>query len=101
VLEDGTLVDVRKWTSAGTGFPLRLPLVPFAVTRAVWGAIETMPEHLEGIAEVRGRPHDVLWLTNLVAHDRAQGGEAAGPPCHRSAAAKGLIEHAAWRDRNG
>jgi hypothetical protein len=73
-LEDGTLVDVTEWASARTGFHGGFT-VPVAVTRAVWGAIEAIPEHLEGIADVRGRAHDVLFMASLAARGAAKQGE--------------------------
>ena len=66
----------REWASARTGFYSGFT-VPVAVTRAVWAAIEAIPEHLEGIADVRGRAHDVLWMANLAAGGAAKRGEWA------------------------
>ena len=42
--------------------------VPVALTRALWGAIEAIPKSLEGIADVRGRAHDVLWMARCAAN---------------------------------
>ena len=59
-LEDGELVDVSRWASPKEmmgGFK-----VPVAMTRALWAAVEAIPDALEGIADVRGRAHDVLWM---------------------------------------
>ena len=75
-LEDGTLVDLSEWASARTGFYGGFT-VPVAVTHAVWAAIEAIPGHLEGIADVRGRAHDVLWMANLAARGAAKRGEWA------------------------
>ncbi|HME68885.1 MAG TPA: DUF6573 family protein [Myxococcota bacterium] len=74
MLDDKGLVDPSEWASARTGFH-RGFTVPVAVTRAVWDAIEAIPGHLEGIADVRRHAHDVLWMANLAARDDAQGGE--------------------------
>jgi hypothetical protein len=73
-LEDGTLIDLTEWASARTGFHGGFT-VPVAVTRAVWAAIEAIPEQLEGIADVRGRAHDVLWMASLAARGAAKRGE--------------------------
>jgi hypothetical protein len=64
-LADGVLVDVSRQASPAEmhgGF-----VVPVAVTAAVWSAIHAIPPSLEGIADVRGRLHDVLWLANVTA----------------------------------
>lgn len=59
-LADGVLVDVTRQASPAEmlgGFT-----VPVAVTAALWRAIEAVPASLGGIADVRGRLHDVLWM---------------------------------------
>lgn len=64
-IADGVLVDVSRQASPGEmhgGF-----LVPVAVTAALWAAIEAIPQSLAGIADARGRLHDVLWMASLVA----------------------------------
>ena len=63
-IEDGVLVDVTEWASAEKGFRGGFT-IPVAVTRALWDAIEAIPASLEGIADVRGRAHDVLWMASL------------------------------------
>jgi hypothetical protein len=37
------------------------------VTAAVWKSINAIPPRLEGIASVRGRAHDVLWMAAMAA----------------------------------
>lgn len=59
-LEDGVLVDVTEW--AGPKGMMGGFSCPVALTSAVWSAIESIPKRLEGIADVRGRAHDVLWM---------------------------------------
>lgn len=62
-LADGVLVDVTRQASPAEmhgGF-----LVPVAVTAALWAAIEAIPPSLRGIADARGRLHDVLWMAVL------------------------------------
>ncbi len=64
-LTDGVLVDVTRQASPAEmhgGFR-----VPVAVTAALWAAIEAIPERLDGIADVRGRLHDVLWMAACAA----------------------------------
>jgi len=75
-LEDGTLVDLTEWASAKSGFHGGFT-VPVAVTRALWEAIEAIPEALAGIADVRGRAHDVLWTASLAARGAAKRGESS------------------------
>ena len=64
-LADGVLVDVTRQASPAEmrgGFT-----VPVAVTAAVWAAIEAIPDSLVGIADARGRLHDVLWMARVAA----------------------------------
>lgn len=63
-IEDGELVDVTEWASAEKGFHGGFT-IPVALTRSAWAAIEMIPTALEGIADVRGRAHDVLWMASL------------------------------------
>lgn len=72
-IDDGVLVDLTEWGSADKGF-LGGFQCPVAVTREVWTMIEAIPESLKGIADVRGRAHDVLFLASLTvrALQRAQ-----------------------------
>ena len=66
---DGALIDVSRQASPAEmhgGFT-----VPVAITAALWSAIEAIPDSLAGIADVRGRLHDVLWLARVAAHRRA------------------------------
>jgi hypothetical protein len=65
-IEDGELVDVTEWASSRTGFHGGFT-VPVAFTGTLWAAIEGIPKRLEGIADVRGRAHDVLWMASLAA----------------------------------
>jgi hypothetical protein len=44
-------------------------MCPVAVTAAVWKDINAIPPRLEGIADVRGRAHDVLWMAALAARE--------------------------------
>ena len=71
-IEDGTLVDLTEWASSGPAGMMGGFTIPVAVTAAVWGLIERIPKSLEGIADVRGRAHDVLWMASLAA--RSAGG---------------------------
>lgn len=75
-LADGVLVDVTGQASQAEmhgGF-----LAPVAVTAALWAAIEAIPPSLAGIADARGRLHDVLWMAALavrrVRHEPRDGG---------------------------
>jgi hypothetical protein len=45
------------------------------VTVAVWKEINAIPPRLEGVADVRGRAHDVLWMAAIAA--RGGGGSEA------------------------
>jgi hypothetical protein len=63
-LEDGVLVDLTEWASSDKGFHGGFTC-PVAVTTELWDAIEAIPASLEGIADVRGRAHDVLWMASL------------------------------------
>lgn len=74
---DGVLVDVTRQASPAEmhgGF-----LVPVAVTAALWAAIEAIPPSLAGIADPRGRLHDVLWMAGLAVR-RASPGFAVALP---------------------
>lgn len=73
-LEDGELVDVTEWASADKGFMGGFK-VPVALTRSAWAAIEAIPASLEGLADVRGRAHDVLWMASLAARSAARAGK--------------------------
>lgn len=61
-IADGVLVDVTPEATAGMlgGFS-----VPVAITAALHEAIAAIPPALEGLADVRGRLHDVLWMANV------------------------------------
>jgi len=64
-IADGVLVDVTREASPGEmagGFA-----VPVAITAAVSQAIEAIPASLVGIADARGRLHDVLWMAVVAA----------------------------------
>lgn len=63
-IEDGVLVDLTEWASADKGFHGGFTC-PVAVTSALWNAIEAIPASLAGVADVRGRAHDVLWMASL------------------------------------
>ncbi len=64
-IADGVLVDVTR--QAGPAEMLGGFVVPVAVTAAVWRAIEAIPPSLAGIADPRGRLHDVLWMAARAA----------------------------------
>ena len=69
-IADGVLVDVTRQASPAEmlgGFA-----IPVAVTAAVWAAIEAIPDSLAGIADARGRLHDVLWMTSLACRRQVQ-----------------------------
>jgi hypothetical protein len=62
-LADGVLVDVTRQASPAEmhgGF-----LVPVAVTGALWATIEAIPPSLDGLADPRGRLHEILWMASL------------------------------------
>jgi hypothetical protein len=64
-IADGVLVDVTR--EAGPAEMAGGFVVPVAITAAVHGAIEAIPDRLVGIADVRGRLHDVLWMAACAA----------------------------------
>ena len=67
-LADGVLVDVTDAASPSGmlgGFT-----VPVAVTAGLWTAIGEIPASLVGVADVRGRLHDVLWMASLACRRR-------------------------------
>ena len=70
-IADGVLVDVTE--QAGPAGMLGGFRHPVAVTAALWAAIEGIPASLDGIADVRGRLHDVLWMAALAARHRSGG----------------------------
>lgn len=70
-LADGVLRDASN-AARELGFR-----VPVAITAAVWVAIEAIPARLQGIADMRGRLHDVLWMASLAA--RREPSRAAVP----------------------
>jgi hypothetical protein len=71
-IADGELVDLTEWAGSEKGF-LGGFTIPVAVTRALWATIEAIPKSLAGIADVRGRAHDVLWMASLAARAAAKG----------------------------
>lgn len=64
-IEVGGLLDVTE--QAGPGGMVGGFAVPVAVTAALLAAIEAIPERLVGIADLRGRLHDVLWMAAVSA----------------------------------
>ena len=64
-IADGVLVDVSR--QAGPAEMLGGFTIPVAVTAALWSAIDSIPDSLAGIADARGRLHDVLWMAALAA----------------------------------
>jgi hypothetical protein len=75
-IEDGTLVDVTK--EASTEEMMGGFRIPVAVTAAVWATIEAIPPSLQGIADVRGRLHDVLWMAACAARRASDGQSRVG-----------------------
>jgi hypothetical protein len=55
--------------------------VPVAVTAALWAAIKAIPDRLAGIADARGRLHDVLWMASLAARRQPGASFAVRMPC--------------------
>jgi Family of unknown function (DUF6573) len=79
-LADGVLVDVTRQASPAEmhgGFRQ-----PVAVTATLWAAIEAIPVSLDGIADGRGRLHDVLWMAALAAR-RCELHRSGGPATFR------------------
>ena len=72
-IEDGTLADVTKQASNGPDGMLGGFTVPVAVTASVWNTIEAIPDRLKGIADTRGRLHDVLMMANFAARGNKKG----------------------------
>ena len=62
-IDDGVLIDLTEWASAGPEGMVGGYLVPVAVTRAVWEQIEAIPDEYQGIQDVRGRAHDLIWMS--------------------------------------
>ena len=64
-LADGVLVDVSREASPAEmagGFT-----IPVAITAALHEAILAIPPSLDGLADPRGRLHDLLWLAACAA----------------------------------
>lgn len=61
-IADGALVDLTAWAGEGADGMLAGFTVPVAVTAAVWEEIHAIPRRLAGLADVRGRAHDLLWM---------------------------------------
>jgi hypothetical protein len=74
-IADGVLVDVTM--EAGPDGMLGGFAIPVAVTAALWSAIEAIPAGLAGIADPKGRLHDVLWMAALAA--RRHRGDSSCP----------------------
>ncbi|MCC7065854.1 MAG: hypothetical protein IT456_23810 [Planctomycetes bacterium] len=73
-LADGALLDVTAAASPSGmlgGFTVHV-----AVTAGLWAAIEAIPASLVGVADVRGRLHDVLWMARVAAQQLV--GRSAG-----------------------
>lgn len=64
---DGALVGVTQWASNKEGGFLGGFEHPVFLTRALWATIEAIPASLDGVADIRGRAHDVLFLARLCA----------------------------------
>jgi len=71
-IEDGELVDVTEWASAGTGFTGGFT-IPVAFTRSLWAAVEAIPKRLAGVADIRGRAHDVPWMASVATRRAGKG----------------------------
>jgi hypothetical protein len=65
-ISDGLLVNVSDWASATTGFAGGFT-VPVALAAVVWADVQSIPAHLEGVQDERGRAHDLLWMASLAA----------------------------------
>jgi len=65
-IADGALVDVSTWASAVTGFSGGFT-IPVALTAAVWSDVAAIPERFQGLQDVRGRGHDLLWMAAVAA----------------------------------
>lgn len=63
---DCVLVDLSDWASAKTGFSGGFT-IPVAVTAAVWADVEAIPDRFQGIQDVRGRGHDLLFMAAVAA----------------------------------
>lgn len=77
-IADGVLVDLSEW--GGPKGIMGGIALPWAATRSVWLEVEAIPERLEGLADVRGRAHDLLWMATLAvrgAMRRVKQGERA------------------------
>ena len=74
-LADSVLVDLSAWAGSGPDGMLGGFKVPVAVTAAVWGDIHAIPARLEGLASVRGRAHDLLWMASCAARRAGDGPE--------------------------
>jgi hypothetical protein len=64
-LADGVLIDVSR--QASTAEMLGGFSIPVAITTALQNAIDAIPPSLEGVADYRGRLHDVLWMAACAA----------------------------------
>lgn len=71
-IEDGMLIDLTEWASATKGFHGGFNC-SVAVTPALWSAIESIPKSAQGLQDVRGRAHDVLWMASLAARRAGTG----------------------------
>lgn len=73
-IEDGVLVDVTEWGSADKGFHGGYR-IPVAMTAALWAAVSELPARVQGIEDVRGRAHDVLWMASLASRAAPKGAD--------------------------
>ena len=100
-LADGVLVDVTK--EAGPDGMLGGFAIPVAVTAALWSAIESIPQSLAGIADARGRLHDVLWMAALAARRHRERSAARFlvhlPSCGTRKRTRELLLHVGPGDR--
>jgi hypothetical protein len=65
-IADGVLVDVTSWASATTGFSGGF-CIPVALTAAVWADVEAIPVRFQGVQDIRGRGHDLLFMAAVAA----------------------------------
>ena len=75
-LEDGELIDVSEWASADKGFFGGF-VCPVAMTGHLYAAVEAIPANKEGIEDIRGRAHDVLFMGSVALRKALKYDEAS------------------------
>lgn len=73
-IDDGALVDVTEWASAKTGFMGGFTC-SVVFTRALMTAVEAIPTAAKGMQDIRGRAHEVLFLSSLALCGATKRGE--------------------------